>query len=230
MIKLSSMGRACLKGCHIVCTCAWIGAGVCMFLLNFVARPNNGHDMYVVMAALKLIDDLVIIPAAAGSLITGLLICWLTPWGFFKWRWIVVKWSLTIAMSVFGMLYLSPWLHEMADIATADPNGVLQNQTFIFDREMLSISGAPMFLAMFFLVFVSMIKPWSGRSKARSAARSAARPAASPQVPLVTDAPALRVSSLNQVDEPAPVLYHRQRGIDKPQIASEITSRWIDRS
>jgi len=201
-----------------------------MFLLNFVARPNNGHDMYVVMAGLKLIDDLVIIPAAAGSLITGLLICWLTPWGFFKWRWIVVKWSLTIAMSVFGMLYLSPWLHEMADIATADPNGVLQNQTFIFDRQMLSVSGAPMFLAMFFLVFVSMIKPWSGRSKARSAARSAARLAASSQATnLIPDAPPLRVSSLNQVDDPAPVLY-RQRGIEQPQIASEITSRWIDRS
>lgn len=170
-MKLSSTGRAWLKGFHIISTCAWVGAGVCMFLLNFVARPNQSHDLYVVMAALKLIDDWVIIPAAVGSLVTGLLLSWLTPWGFFKWRWVTVKWVLTSLMTLFGMFYLSPWLHEMAAIATADPAGALQNETFLTDRWLLSLSGGPMFLAMFFLVFLSVIKPWSGRARRRSVGR-----------------------------------------------------------
>jgi hypothetical protein len=172
MTKLSSTGRACLKGFHIVCTCAWVGAGICMFLLNFVARPNNSHDLYVVMAGLKLIDEWVIIPAAAGSLFTGLLLSWLTPWGFFKWHWVTVKWVLTIVMTLFGMVYLSPWLKQMAAITAADPAGALQNQTFLTNRWLLSLSGGPMFLGMFFLVFISVIKPWSSRSKARRASRA----------------------------------------------------------
>ena len=171
MKKLSASGRAWLKGFHIVCTCAWIGAGVCMFLLNFVARPNDSHDLYVVMAALRLIDDWMIIPAAVGSLLTGLLLSWLTPWGFFKWRWVTVKWGLTVIMTLFGVFYLSPWLHEMADITVSDPIGVLHNETFLAKRWLLSLSGGPMFLAMFFLVFISVIKPWSARSKGKSSSR-----------------------------------------------------------
>ena len=186
MKKLSATGRAWLKGFHIVCTCAWVGAGVCMFLLNFVARPDNSHDLYVVMAALKLIDDWVIIPAAVGSLLTGLLISWLTPWGFFKWRWVSVKWALTMTMTLFGIFYLSPWLHEMAAIADVDPAGALQNEIFRTDRWLLSLSGGPMFLAMFFLVFVSVIKPWSSRAKARHAVRLSS-PREVPESPLGGD-------------------------------------------
>jgi uncharacterized membrane protein len=172
MMKLSATGRAWVKGFHIVCTCAWIGAGVCMCLLNFVARPNNSHDLYVVMAALKLIDDWMIIPAALGSLFTGLLLSWLTPWGFFKWRWVVVKWVLTIIMTIFGIFFLSPWLREMAEISATDPVGVFQNEAFLTNRWLLSISGGPMFVGMFFLVFISVIKPWSGRKKGTAASRS----------------------------------------------------------
>jgi uncharacterized membrane protein len=177
MKKLSCKGRAWLKGFHIICTCAWVGAGICMFLLNFVARPDNHHDLYVVMAALKIIDDWAIIPAAVGSLITGLLISWLTPWGFFKWRWVAVKWALTLGMTIFGIAYLSPWLHEMAAITVADPVGALQNETFRTNRWLLTISSVPMFLAMMCLVFLSVIKPWSARAKSRHIGRSAALPA-----------------------------------------------------
>lgn len=183
MKKLSASGRAWLKGFHIVCTCAWIGAGVCMFLLNFVARPNDSHDLYVVMAALRLIDDWMIIPAAIGSLLTGLLLSWLTPWGFFKWRWVTVKWGLTVIMTLFGVFYLSPWLHEMADITVSDPIGVLHNETFLAKRWLLSLSGGPMFLAMFFLVFISVIKPWSGRKKGMAASRSSTQSTPTKETP-----------------------------------------------
>jgi hypothetical protein len=207
MTKQRSTGRACLKGFHIVCTCAWVGAGACMFLLNFVARPNNSHDLYVVMAALKMIDDWVIIPAAVGSLLTGLLISWLTPWGFFKWRWVTVKWGLTIAMTLFGICYLSPWLHEMAAITAADPGGALQNEVFLTDRMLLSLSGGPMFLAMFFLVFLSVLKPWSARLKGRLAERPAALREAPEQRPSVE--PTLR-RSLSQSGDGVDIVPSRQ--------------------
>ena len=171
MKKLGSTGRAWLKGFHILFTCAWIGAGICMFLLNFVARPNNGHDLYVVMTALKLIDDWAIIPSSVGSLFTGLLISWLTPWGFFKWRWVTVKWIITIAMTLFGFFYLSPWLNQMAAISTADPLGALQDETFLTNHWLLSLSGAPMFFAMLCLVFISVFKPWKQTRSAPSAQR-----------------------------------------------------------
>jgi hypothetical protein len=150
-----------------------------MLVLNFVARPNNSHDLYVVMTALQLIDDLIIIPAAVGSLLTGLLMSWRTPWGFFKWHWVTAKWVLTIILTLFGIFFLSPWLHEMAAITFADPSGALQNETFLADRWLLTLSGGPMFLAMFFLIFLSVIKPWGKRRRGPSAKPAGRRTGAS---------------------------------------------------
>jgi hypothetical protein len=89
-------------------------------------------------------------------------------------------------MTLFGIFYLSPWLHEMAAITAADPIGALQNETFLTKRWQLSLSGGPMFLAMFFLVFISVIKPWSGRAKSARAGRTAA-PREAAEQPLVMD-------------------------------------------
>jgi hypothetical protein len=185
MKTLTSTGRAWLKGLHIVCTCAWVGAGICMFLLTFVVRPNNSHDLYVVMAALTLIDDWLIIPAAVGSLLTGLLISWMTPWGFFKWRWVAAKWVLTIIMTLFGVFYLSPWLHEMAAITVADPIGAFQNETFLTNHWLLTLSGGPMFLAMLSLIFLSVIKPWGKRTRGRLDGHPSVQRAAPAQRPAV---------------------------------------------
>jgi hypothetical protein len=196
-----------------------------MFILNFVARPNNNHDMYVVMAALKMIDDWVIIPAAGGSLVTGMLLSWLTPWGFFKWRWVTVKWAITSVMTLFGIIYLSPWLHEMAEITVSNPGGALQNETFIANQRMLSLSGGPMFVAMFFLIFISVIKPWSGRTK--GLCRPAAQREASEQ-PAGSGVDDSRRRGLGQFGAPSIQLSDsvdsvpgRQQGGVTPQLGSD---------
>lgn len=160
MKKLGTTGRAWLKGVHILAISAWVGAAICMILLNFVTRPRNGSELHGIMTALKLIDDWVIIPSASVTLITSLLISWLTPWGFFKWRWITVKWILTIAMMLFGTFFMGPWLNGMEAITATDPVNALQNPTFLSYKQSLSLAVGPMFLSMVFLIFVSIFKPW----------------------------------------------------------------------
>ncbi|MEI8166370.1 MAG: hypothetical protein WCG26_08325 [Chloroflexales bacterium] len=66
----------------------------------------------------------------------------------------------TVAMMLFGTFCLGPWLNGMAAIAATDPMGVLQNTTFLDNRQLLSLTVGPMMLAMLFLVFISVIKPW----------------------------------------------------------------------
>ncbi|NTU82145.1 MAG: hypothetical protein HGA45_22670 [Chloroflexales bacterium] len=99
--KLGATGRAWLKGFHIVFTAAWVGAMTCLLLLHLFARPADGAETHAVQAALRHLDDWVIIPSAMGSLLTGLLICWLNPWGFFKWPWVTLK-ALASIVSMFA--------------------------------------------------------------------------------------------------------------------------------
>ncbi|MEI7645033.1 MAG: hypothetical protein WCJ55_12225 [Chloroflexales bacterium] len=158
--KLGSTGRTWLKGFHVLFSAAWVGAATCMILLHFASHPATGSEAHGVLAALKLIDDWVIIPSAVGTLFTSLLISWLTPWGFFKWRWVTVKWVITISVMLFGTFFLGPWLNGMEAMSAADPQFVLQNPAFLSSRQLMSIAVGPQLLLLFFVVFISVLKPW----------------------------------------------------------------------
>lgn len=160
MIKLSPTGRTWLKGFHVVAMAVWVGSAISIMMLNLLASPTNGYALQGVLLVLKLIDDVVLIPAAISSLLTGLLLSWLTPWGFFKWRWVTVKWVLTIAAMIFGTFWMGPWLNEMAAIAAADPINALANATLAQNRWLLLVSAGPMLIAMITMIFISIIKPW----------------------------------------------------------------------
>ncbi len=173
---LSPTARTWLKGIHILFTSAWVGAAVCMIMLMFIGRPTDGSVVASWLNMLKLIDDWVIIPAAMGSLLTGLLISWLTPWGFFKWRWVTVKWIATIAIILFGTFFLGPRLNGMAALATADPLAALQNPLFISSQRALDLVVGPQLLILLSLVLISAIKPWKQATKAGRAPRVAHNP------------------------------------------------------
>ena len=160
MKKLNPTARVWLKGFHLFFICAWVGAAMCMITLNYLFHPANEYERHGVLAALKLIDDWVIIPSAVGSLLTGLLISWLTPWGFFKWRWVTLKWIGTIAVMLFGTFFLGPWLNGMEAIASADPLGAMQNPVFVSNQRMMNYAVGPQIFILIFMVLISVLKPW----------------------------------------------------------------------
>lgn len=165
MKKLGLKGKAWLKGFHIFFCCAWIGTGLSMMLLSFVkGHTPNGDELYAVNASIKLLDDFLIIPAAFGSLITGLLLCWLTNWGFFKFTWVIVKWISTIAQIIFGTFWLGPWTNGAAAVSDAERALALQNPTYLYFREMNNFFGSIQVMLLIVVVFISVLKPW-GKTK-----------------------------------------------------------------
>jgi len=163
--KLGLKGKAWLKGFHIFFCCAWVGTGLSMVLLGLVkGHTPNGDELYAVNACIKLLDDFIIIPAAFGSLITGLLICWLTNWGFFKFNWVIFKWISTIAQILFGTFWLGPWTNGATAISDAERAITLKNQTYLYFREMNNYFGSIQVLLLIVVVFISVFKPWGKRT------------------------------------------------------------------
>jgi uncharacterized membrane protein len=163
--KLGVKGKAWLKGFHILFVCAWIGTALSMALLGFLkGHSPNGDELYAVNASIKLMDDFIIIPAALGSFITGVLLCWLTNWGFFKFKWIIFKWIQTIAQILFGTFWLGPWTNGAVFIADTERTLALQNQTYLYFREMTNYFGSIQTLLLIIVVFISILKPWGKRN------------------------------------------------------------------
>lgn len=168
MKKLSMKQQAWLNSIHILFASLWVGAAVSMLLVLFTRNPANGDELHAIDATLKHIDDFVIIPAAIGSLLTGLLISWLTPWGFFRFVWVTIKWVATIAMMIFGTFWLGPWLNGMEALSATERIGALQNETYLYNQSMNAIFGSIQALLLVFLIFISVIKPWKKWKKART--------------------------------------------------------------
>lgn len=162
MPKVGAKGRQWLRGLHFLLAGIWVGGGLALFLLQGAAK--GGEEVYGVTAAMRLVDDAVIIPGALGSLISGLLLSWLTPWGFFKHRWITVKLALNVAAIIFGTFWLGPWVNGQAAIAAAERAAALTNPAYLYNAKMNYIFGGVQVAVIMALFFVSALKPW-GKGK-----------------------------------------------------------------
>ncbi len=102
-----------------------------------------------------------------GSLITGLLISLFTNWGFFKFRWVIFKWTATLAQIIFGTFWLGPWTDGATAIADLERGLALQNTTYLYDKQMAVIFGSVQLLLLLAQVLISAYKPW-GKRETRS--------------------------------------------------------------
>ena len=164
MYKLNPTTRAWLKGFHILCTSAWVGSCSCSLLIQSSIRPTGGAEIYATNSVLKLLDDSMIAPSAICSVLTGLLICWLTPWGFFKWHWVTLKWILSVGVILIGSLFVGPSLNGMTAISEAERSASLQNATYTSYSQMVTIFSILIVAGLVATAFLTALKPW-GRKK-----------------------------------------------------------------
>lgn len=133
-------------------------------MLLIACMPEDGaNEIHAYTTALKHIDDWLIIGGANGCVLTGLIYGICTKWGFFRHRWIVLKWVLTIFMMASGTFIMGPLVNgnaaHPADLAFyLAPDGEFgQSITTIVRWGLLQIS-------LLIIVFaISVIKPRKSR-------------------------------------------------------------------
>ncbi len=99
---------------HVACSVGWLGATAAFLVLSMAGLISR--DPEVVRGAylsMNLISKFVIIPLSFGAVATGLLQALGTPWGLFRYYWILVKFGLAI-FATFALL-----VHQFAVMAVA---------------------------------------------------------------------------------------------------------------
>ena len=158
---LSPAGRQWLKSAHITVSIIWLGAAISMNVLRYAWAPAADMDLYAVDHSIGLIDNWVVVPAAWLSLLTGLFESWLTTWGFFKYRWVTLKWIATLAIMIYAPLFISRWDQSIAAISKAEGLVALQNLVYLHDRQLYTISGVTLIVILTLLSLISSLKPWT---------------------------------------------------------------------
>lgn len=170
MIKkatLGTTGKQWLKSMHLILSVIWLGAAISMNILRFAWTPIGNGDLYTIDRSIALIDNWVVVPAAWGSLLSGFFESWLTTWGFFKYRWVTVKWIVTIALMIFAPLSIAQWDRSIQGISKVEGLLALQNPAYLHYRQLYTLSGITFIVALTFLSIISTLKPWMKKDRAK---------------------------------------------------------------
>lgn len=168
MKKLSAKGVKWLKGFHLIAVASWIGGAVSLLALYFLKiGVEDGGILYGINKSIHHVDmNIVVIPGAIGSLLTGLLYSLFSNWGFFKHNWLNFKWIVTVTAILFGTFFLGPWETAMMDISGKIGLASLTDSAYLFNQQMNLMFGTLQVLVLIITLFVSILKPWKSKKQA----------------------------------------------------------------
>lgn len=137
---------------HVLTSVGWLTMALTQVTLMLhamtVADPQTRRSA---LTMTEYIDHAVLQTAATGSAYTGLMLCALTSWGFFRFTWVAVKLSVTIGGLYLGIAHLGQWLRA----------GVLASETGGLGPVDLSVYWATGLIgALVFASWLSVAKPW----------------------------------------------------------------------
>ena len=162
MPKLGARGLRWLKGFHLIAVSCWIGGAVALILLfSLKNSATDGGVLYGINQSIHHVDMVVVvIPGAFGCLITGFLYSAFSNWGFFKHKWLIFKWIVTVAAILFGTFLLGPWETTMMEISGKLGMASLNDQWYLYNQKMNVIFGGIQCIVLMIIVFISIFKPW----------------------------------------------------------------------
>jgi len=146
---------------HVTFSVGWLGAVAAFLVLSIAGLTTEDAEVVRgVYLSMNLISKFVIIPMCFAALATGLLQALGTPWGLFRYYWILLKFGLAI-FATFALL-----VHQFGVMAEAAKrvSGAAAETLFSADLGPLKteLVRAPSLAILLLLVAASLgvYKPW----------------------------------------------------------------------
>lgn len=115
---------------HVITSVGFPGAVACFLALSIVGLlSSDTQTMRSAYLAMEVTTWTVILPLCFASLITGLISSLGTPWGLFRYYWIIVKLLITVPSTLILLVHMRPiqYMAEFAsgiDVMGAETGGV----------------------------------------------------------------------------------------------------------
>jgi len=156
-MKLSIKCYKIVKIIHILSSSIWIGTSVIgLFLLKVVLDKNN---LYEILLAVHYIDLLIIIPSNLTVFITGIIFSKFTEWGFFKHKWIILKYIINLIPIIGGAFIFASSIINMLAIVEKDGEMALLNPSFILSLNIFTGAFIVVLILLITAVCLTVIKP-----------------------------------------------------------------------
>jgi len=157
-------GKSILKTLHILSACLWFGSAMSVVLLQCARGWSDDHQqLFGLNQNFSLLDIALIIPGAMGSMITGLLICKTTSWGFARYWWVITKGVATFGGILIGTALLGPWQMQMLTLSKIGILAGEASSSYNLIRLLFTLTSLIQIFLLIFIITLSVRKPWGKR-------------------------------------------------------------------
>ncbi|MBP3730216.1 MAG: DUF2269 family protein [Mailhella sp.] len=166
-MKLTGKSQKLVKSLHIFAACCWLGTAMSLVLLSLGKYMGwiPAKAFFGVDYAAHLADQWVLVNIGVLlCFITGLIYSLFTEWGFFRHRWIIVKWIALIACVAFGT-WLGTLESSLLRLSTELGANAAASQEYLAILKQHLGGGVAQVIAVIAMVVISVFKPWK-RQKA----------------------------------------------------------------
>ncbi|MBO9128790.1 DUF2269 family protein [Bacillus sp. 165] len=160
MKKLGPTGMKWLKILHIMLVTLFFGGITSSLALNLGISLDSYTKTFETYKSIVIISDNIIRIGAVGTLFIGLLYGLFTNWGFFKHRWVTVKWILFMIQTFIGIFVVDKLMLVNMMILENQKSMALNNPVFIHNHTLRQYAVIFQVVTTIFILCISVIKPW----------------------------------------------------------------------
>jgi len=142
---------------HITSSVGWLGAVVAYLALASVGLTTSDAEMArASYLSMEVIGWFVIVPFSLATLLAGLVESLGTPWGLFRYWWVLVKFLLTTGATIVLLRHM-PIVSRMSGLAREMTMSAVDHRTL---RTQLVVHAAAGLLVLLAATVLSVYKPW----------------------------------------------------------------------
>jgi hypothetical protein len=162
--RLTPTTRKWLLVLHVVMSVGWLGLNVGNLTLAITGlTTDDPTTQHTALGAMYLIGGTLLIPVSLLALISGVLLGYYSKWGVVRYRWVLVKFTLTSIAVVLIPLSLLPGLRDLSELMADTPSDQLAD---LGRLGMTTLSAGIVSTTMYVTnAVLSVLKPW-GRTRA----------------------------------------------------------------
>jgi len=160
MRQLKRPVRRALLVTHVVVSVGWLGLTLGVLALGIAgATAGSAEAAAGAYRSMNVLGDWLLIPVSLLSLISGVVLSLGTPWGLARYRWVYVKFWLTLVTTAATAFALRARIDAaMADVAAGRAVGAATD---------LIVAPSVSLGVYAFLTAISVVKPWGLTARGR---------------------------------------------------------------
>ncbi len=160
MKKIGPKGMKWLKIIHVFLVVLFFGGILSSLALNLHIDFTKYDESYLGYKNIIIISDNIVRWGAIGTLLVGFTYGFFTNWGFFKHRWVGVKFVLYMIQTIVGIFIVDKLMVANMELLETQKEMALSNPIFIQNHEIRQYAVYFQVVVTIFIFIISFLKPW----------------------------------------------------------------------